>query len=156
MIVKNPLYILVVIVSALFFAPLCTVASEASEDPDAGKTPSATITVQKFKVGFIAGVSSGSGVLTYQEKEYPFTIGGIRLGATVGISTADLEGTVYDLKDPKDIEGEYRAAQAAVAFVAGEKVWRLRNDNGVLVRLQGKQKGLDLSLDLGGMTITLK
>lgn len=157
MIAKNHLYYLVLVVLALFIAPLSsTIASEAAEDPDAGKTPSATITVQKFKVGFIAGVSSGSGVLTYQEKEYPFTIGGIRLGATVGISTADLEGTVYDLKDPKDIEGEYRAAQAAVAFIAGEKVWRLRNDNRVLVRLQGKQKGLDLSLDLGGMTITLK
>ena len=157
MIVKNPLYFLVLVVSALFSAPLSTVASEAAEDPDAGKTPSATIAIQKWKVGFIAGVSTGSGVMTYQGKEYPLDIGGIRVGATVGIARADLEGEVYGLKDPKDIEGEFVAAQAAIAVIAGENVWRLKNSgNDVLLRLHGKQKGLDLSLDLGGMTIKLK
>lgn len=157
MIAKYPLYFLMLVVTALFSVPLSAVASEAAEDPDAGKTPSATIEIQSWKVGFIAGVSTGSGVMTYQGKEYPLDIGGIRVGATAGITKADLLGNVYGLKDPKDIEGEFVAAQAAIAVVAGGKVWRLKNSgNDVILRLEGKQKGLDISLDLGGMTITLK
>ena len=152
----KPLSLLVLVLSALLFAPFGAMATEGAEDPDAGKTPSATISIQKWKVGFIAGISTGSGVMTYQGKEYPLEIGGLRVGATAGVARADLEGNVYDLNEPADIEGEFGAAQAAIAFVGGEKVWRLRNAKGVILRLHGKQKGLDISLDLGGMTITLK
>ncbi len=156
MIVKNPLWLFVLVMSALFFAPLGAVASEAAEDPDAGKTPSATISIQNWKVGFIAGISTGSGIMTYQGEEYPLDIGGIRVGAIAGVAKTDLEGEIFGLMDPKDIEGNFVAAQAAIAVVVGEKVWRLENTKGVILRLHGKQEGLDVSLDVGGMTITLK
>lgn len=86
-------------------------------------------------------------------KEYPLEIRGLRVGATAGVAVADLEGVVFGLDEPSDSEGEYGATQAAIAVISGEKFWRLRNDKGVTLRLHGRQRGLDLSLDVGGMRI---
>src|SRR5688572_23208384 len=52
--------------------------------------PNATIAFDIFKAGFIVGGSGGSGVLTYQGKTYPLNIGGVSLGATIGVTKADL------------------------------------------------------------------
>ena len=119
-------------------------------------TPDAKIEISKWKVGFIVGVSGGSGTLTYKGKSYPLSIKGLRVGATAGVSAVDLAGNVYNLKDVKDIEGTYSAAQAAIAVVEGVKVWRLENDKKVTMNLKGKQTGLEVAFDIGGMQIKLK
>ena len=74
--------------------------------------PDATIAFDIFKAGFIVGGSGGSGVLTYQGKSHPLSIGGVSLGATIGVTKADLVGEVYGLKSVSDIAGTYTAAQA--------------------------------------------
>ena len=115
-----------------------------------------TIQFEIYKAGLVVGVSGGSGKLTFQGKEYPVKIGGVSLGATIGASKAELIGEVYNLKKPGDIEGTYTAGQAGIAVAGGEKVAQLKNSKGVELKVKGKQIGLEFSLDLSGMQISLK
>ena len=118
--------------------------------------PSGTIELTLYKAGFIVGGSGGSGTLKFKGKKYPLSIGGVSVGATIGASKAELIGEVYNLKQPSDIEGTYAAGQAGVAVAGGAKVAELKNSKGVVLKVKGKQVGLELALDLSGMEVSLK
>jgi len=135
---------LIVAAGALLFANLASAA------------PDGTINLTLYKAGFIVGGSGGEGTLTFKGKQYPVSIGGVSLGATIGVSKAELIGEVYNLKQPSDIEGTYSAGQASVAVAGGGKVAELKNSKGVVLKVQGKQVGLELALDLSGMQVSLK
>jgi hypothetical protein len=115
-----------------------------------------TIEFEIVKAGFIIGGSGGSGVLTYEGKTYPLKIGGVSLGATIGVSKAELAGEVLNLKSLADIEGTYSATQAGLAVAGGNKVAELKNGKGVIIKVKGKQIGLEIALDLSGLEIGLK
>jgi len=115
-----------------------------------------TINLTLYKAGFIVGGSGGDGILTFEGKKYPVSIGGVSLGATIGVSKAELIGEVKNMKQPGDIEGVYSAAQAGVAIAGGGKVAELKNSKGVVLKVKGKEVGLELALDLSGMEIKLK
>jgi len=106
------------------------------------------------KAGFIVGVGGGSGTLVFRGRSYPLRVGGISVG-TIGVASADLVGFARNLRSPTDIAGAFSAVGASVAVVGGAKVAHLRNTNGVLLDLHGAQVGLELSLNLSGMTIDL-
>lgn len=118
--------------------------------------PDATIAFDIVKAGFIVGGSGGSGTLKYKGKSYPLTIGGVSLGATIGVTKAELHGEVYGLKSVSDVAGTYTAAQAGFAMAGGNKVADLRNGKGVRMKVRGKQVGLALEADLSGLQIELK
>ena len=118
--------------------------------------PDATIAFDIFKAGFIVGGSGGSGTLTYKGQSYPLTIGGVSLGATIGVTKAELVGEVYNLKNVNDIAGTYTAAQAGFAVAGGNKVADLKNSRGVQIKVRGKQVGLALEADLSGLQLALK
>jgi hypothetical protein len=118
--------------------------------------PDGTIALTLYKAGFIVGGSGGSGTLKFKGKQYPVEIGGVSLGATIGASKAELTGEVYNLKNASDIEGAYAAVQAGAAVVGGGKVAELKNSKGVVLKVKGKEVGLELALDLSGMGVSLK
>jgi hypothetical protein len=122
----------------------------------AAAAPDGTIEITLYKAGFIVGGSGGSGTLKFKGKEYPLNIGGVSLGATIGVSKAELIGEVNNMKAPGDIEGTYAAGQAGVAVAGGAKVAELKNSKGVVLKVKGKQIGLELALDLSGLQISLK
>lgn len=117
---------------------------------------SGSVVIEIYKAGFIVGVSGGSGKLRYGGKNYALKIGGVSLGATIGASKAELIGTAENLKNSSDIAGTYTAVQAGVAVAGGAKTAQLKNSKGVILNLKGKQVGLEFSLDLSGMQISLK
>jgi hypothetical protein len=106
--------------------------------------------------GFIVGVGGGSGVLIFRGVRYPLSVGGVSLGATIGVSGTELVGEAFHLHDPRDIEGAYSAASAGLAVAGGAGVVQLSNSRGVLLRLSGRQVGFKLSLAVSGLTISLK
>jgi hypothetical protein len=122
----------------------------------AAAAPDGTIQFTLYKAGFIVGGSGGKGTLKFKGKQYPVSIGGVSLGATIGASKAELIGQVYNLKNASDIEGTYVAVQAGVAVAGGAKVFNLKNSKGVELKVKGKQVGLELALDLNGMEVSLK
>ena len=117
---------------------------------------SGKVQIQFYKAGFIVGVSGGKGTLTYGGKTYNLGIGGVSLGATIGASKAELIGEAENLSKPSDIEGTYTAVQAGLAAAGGAKTAQLKNSKGVILKLSGKQIGLEFALDLSGMQISLK
>jgi hypothetical protein len=124
--------------------------------PSYSQTPSGTIRIEIVSGGFIIGAAGGSGTLTYQGKQYPISIGGLSLGATIGAAKTELIGHVYNLANASDIAGTYTAVEAGFAIAGGKKIARLRNSKGVVLRLRGRQIGLEVTLDLSGMEIWLK
>ena len=147
--VRNPRRAFVAATAAVLFAA-STGAALAQPKPDG------TIEFEIYKAGFIIGGSGGTGKLTYKGKTYPLSIGGVSLGATIGITKAELHGEVYNLKSVNDITGTYGAAQAGFAVAGGNKVADLKNTKGVQIKVRGKQVGLALEADLSGLQIEYK
>ena len=105
--------------------------------------------------GFIFGVTGGSGTLTFRGSQFRLSVGGIRAGALIGISAADLVGTASNLHSPGDIAGIYSAIGAGLSVAGGRTAAQLSNANGVVLRLHGRQIGFSFSIDLAGMSISL-
>ena len=153
---KNGLYKLVALcvsTVALAFVAL-PVQADGHEKAEAHD---ATIEFRQWRVGFIlSGGIPSRGTLTVGDETYTVRVNGMRVGAIAGISRADISGEVYNLNNLEDIEGTYSAAGAGVAVIGGVKVWTLQNDKGVQLKLRGTQKGIEVALDVGGMTIRLE
>ena len=125
----------------------------AVASPSQAETGTVRITVTK--AGFIIGAGGGSGVLHFRGHSYPLSIGGVSVGM-IGVASADLVGRAYHLRRATDIAGTYTAVSAGVAIAGGGKVARLQNSNGVVLELQGRQIGAELSLSLSGMTVSMR
>ena len=107
------------------------------------------------KAGFIVGAGGGSGTLNFKGKNYRLSIGGINVG-TIGASAVDLVGTAENLRTAADIVGTYSQGSAAIAVVGGGRVATLQNANGVVIKVRGPAIGLEASLSLSGMTISMQ
>ena len=108
------------------------------------------------KGGFIVGVGSGRGVLIFKGHRYPFRVGGMSVGFTIGASTTQLQGHALNLNSPADIQGSYSVLGAGGALAGGAGGTQLQNAKGVILQLQGVKVGVELSAAVGGVTITLE
>jgi hypothetical protein len=115
----------------------------------------ATIHFSGGAAGFIVGVHSGSGTLTYQGKTYPLKVSGLGVG-TIGVSSFTADGTVTGLTRPQDIEGTYGAVTASATAGVGAGGIDMKNDKGVEIQAHTSSVGLKLTLAPGGVTIKLK
>jgi hypothetical protein len=123
--------------------------------PTLSHAQTGSVRINITRVGFIVGVGGGNGTLSYRGKSYPLRIGGVSVG-TFGATRADLVGRAYNLRTPADIAGTYTAVSAGVAVAGGARTARLRNSNGVVLELRGRQVGLEFSIDLSGMNIAMR
>src|SRR5579871_6121012 len=120
-----------------------------------GLKPSGAVVLNQIT---LAGTSLGTGTLSFRGQSYPFTILGTQIGpgAIAGLSA---NGTVYNLTDVSQFSGSYvqgtgRLALAlSVTPIAGE-IW-LKNNHGVILRLQADQTGLSLTRGRAELLITL-
>ena len=114
-----------------------------------------TVRFHIVKAGFIVGIGGGSGTLNFRGRNYRLGIGGINVG-TIGASAVDLVGTATNLRTAADIVGTYTQGSAGLAIVGGGRVATLRNANGVVIRVRGPAIGLEASLSLSGLTISMQ
>ena len=119
------------------------------------KKPSGRVAINETQFGLILGGSVGGGTLTFKGKEHPFKIGGLSLGANVGVSRMRAVGEVYDLKDISKFPGTYTKLDAAVALGGGVGGLRMRNENGVIMRLDSRTQGLQFNIGMSGVTVTM-
>jgi hypothetical protein len=115
-----------------------------------------TIVIRIFKAGFVVGGSAGEGVLNFQGRSYPLSIGGLSYGFTFGASETRLHGTVSHIFRPSDVNGVYGQAGGGAAVIHGAQAVVLANQNGAVLTLAGEQTGLIVSLDLSGLALSLK
>jgi hypothetical protein len=138
------------IITAAFTALMILAGASSPSQAASGR-----VRLHIVKAGFIIGVGGGNGWLYFQGRTYRLNLGGIGVG-TLGIAAVDLVGTASNLNSPYDIAGTYSVAGAGAAVVAGAAAATLQNERGVLLQVHGVQAGLQVSLGLGGMTISLQ
>jgi hypothetical protein len=134
---------------------LCAMSTLGAVSPSHAQT-TGNVRIEIVSAGFILGLESGRGTLTYRGKQYPLRIGGVSAGATIGVSKTELIGTASGLRSVSDIEGTYTAGSASLAIAGGRRTARLQNSKGVVMNLRGRQIGFEFSLDLSGMQVSLR
>lgn len=141
-----------------FIGSLAAVASLALAGGAVAETPKkpvAQVSIDETQFGFIIGGSTGGGVLTYEGKKYPFKMGGLSLGANIGVSKFSATGEVYDMKDVSQFAGTYVRLTGSVALGGGVGDMTLKNENGVIMSLKGTTQGIQLNAGASGVTVTL-
>jgi hypothetical protein len=114
------------------------------------------VRVNFAKAGLVVGAGSGSGVLSYRGRNYPFRVSGLSLGVTAGASVSRLEGSASGIVDVSDFAGTYSAVGAGGALVGGAGGVNLRNEKGVVLILKGPKAGMEFAANLSGIRISLK
>jgi hypothetical protein len=122
----------------------------------AARADSGSISFSVVKAGFVIGGSGGSGTLTFHDKRYPVSIGGISYGFTFGASETRFHGTVSNIRRPSDVAGVYAAGNAGAAIGRGGQAIVLTNQKGAVLALTGRSVGAIVSADLNGLVITVK
>jgi hypothetical protein len=117
--------------AVIFVAVTMLAATAAQSDARTG-----AVRLRIVKAGFIVGIGGGNGVLRYQGRTCPLTIGGVGIGS-LGVAAVNLVGTATNLQSPTDIAGTYGAAGAGATFVGGAQVATLQNEKGVVLRVRG-------------------
>jgi hypothetical protein len=107
------------------------------------------------KAGFVAGVGAGRGVLTFRGHNYGFKVSGASMGATIGASITKFVGRALNMRGSHDIAGTYAAIGAGATLAGGIGGVQLENGSGVILQLHGVKVGMELSLNLAGVTITM-
>ena len=115
-----------------------------------------TVRVVFTKGGFIIGAGGGNGVLLFRGHRYPFRVGGMSIGFTVGASTSNFQGQALNLHTAADIQGNYAVIGAGGAVAAGAGGVTLQNEKGVILQLAGGRVGVEVSAAVGGVSITLQ
>jgi hypothetical protein len=128
-------------------------ASIGAATPSLAITGSVRVTVAK--AGFIVGGGGGRGVLTFRHRNYPFTVQGLSLGFTAGASVNRLVGRAQYINELRDFTGTYSVVGAGAALFGGVGGVQLKNDNGVIITLQGPKAGLEVSANAAKVVITL-
>ncbi|HEY2135807.1 MAG TPA: hypothetical protein VGH49_07950 [Xanthobacteraceae bacterium] len=124
--------------------------------PSAARADSGTISFSVLKAGWVIGGSAGSGTLFFHGRRYPVSIGGLSAGFVFGASQTSFHGTVRNIQSPYDVTGVYGAAGGGAAIIAGAQVIVLRNEKGAELALSGRQIGLQVNLDLSGLSISVR
>jgi len=123
----------------------------------AAQVPDGTIKVTSRMVAQGVGLSWGEGVLTYKDRDYPFTFQATGLFRDVDtkIAAAELSGQVFDLKKPEDFAGNYQKVETPSQSDSGSRA-TMKNQNGGVVNLASTINGRKFNLAREGMDIELK
>ena len=143
---KQRLMGIAIIGAMLLVAPLGRAAEQK---------PDATVKMTGKSLAAGVGYSWGSGVLTYQGKDYPFSITGLSAG-DIGVSSAELSGSVYNLKNLADFDGNYTGVSAGATVAGGGGGTTMKNQNGVVMNVVSTTRGLTFKLGVDGMKVQLK
>ncbi|HJU12673.1 MAG TPA: hypothetical protein VJ728_17440 [Candidatus Binataceae bacterium] len=140
------------IIIALVFCVSYSLVEVHSAAPQ--NVPTATIELSGGSVAAGVGYTWGSGTLIFDGKKYPLKIDGISI-VHVGASQYTASGTVYNLKNLRDINGVYTAVSAGAAIAGGASATAMKNSHGVLIQMVSTHAGLNFSLGPKGVRITL-
>ena len=122
----------------------------------AARADSGGISFRVLKGGWVIGASGGSGTLVFHGQRFPISIGGLSYGFVFGASETFFHGTVSNIRSPYDVSGIYGAAGAGAAIGAGAQAIVLTNEKGAVLTLTGQQVGLQINVDLSGLSISVR
>lgn len=127
---------------------------EAVQEIDSEElVPAGEIELKQYTVAWVGSGTMGGGTLIMDGKEYPFRLAGLGIGG-YGASSIDASGVVYNLPSMEAFAGTY--GNARTGMTGGDsgkgKLW-LKNDDGVVIKLESKMRGLALGTGVDGILI---
>ena len=78
---------------------------------------------------------------------------GLSVGANFGVSKLSAAGEVYDLQDISKFPGTYVKLDGNITLGGGVGGMVLKNENGVIMRLNTTQQGIQLNLSANGVSV---
>ncbi len=152
------MYKLILGLVATVFVSTVALAADSSAPPVAeGTIPSGYLWFSGGSVAVGIGYTWGHGTLYYSkdQKQYHFKLSGISV-VDVGAAGIDAQGEVYNLSNPADLSGNYSAVTAGMTVIVGGSVAYLKNEKGVVIKVNSQSGGLKFNLSANGMKITLQ
>ena len=131
-------------------APVASLADDAQP-----AAPDAMLSLSGGAVAAGVGFVWGSGQLDYRGAPHAVKISGLSV-ADVGAAKIDASGSVYHLKSLDDFNGTYTAFAAGATVAGGGGVAYLKNQNGVVIKLNSTSTGLRLNLSASGVTLRVE
>ncbi|MBO9557345.1 MAG: hypothetical protein J7515_02015 [Caulobacter sp.] len=149
-------------VAAPFLVALALAATSApvvagGAPPKPGSTSqeaTGTIELHGGGVALGVGVSWGKGTVTYRGQKYALKVNGLS-AVDIGASGFSASGTVSNLKQLSDIEGTYQAAALGAVAAGGGSISTMKNDKGVVIKVNATSRGLRLTAAPSGVKIQL-
>ena len=149
--------------SAALLAGCATHGGNTSQQQSAAQQTSATVpaetsgTVQVTftHIAFIGG-TRGNGILNFQGKEYAFEVTGLGVSGTA-VARVNAAGAVYGLNTLADFAGAYVQEQSdfALGNTGRGGLW-LRNEHGVIMRLDAPMRGATLTLGADAVRVSMR
>jgi hypothetical protein len=136
--------------AAVLVAGALPAASRA--DDAASPAPDGSLTLSGGAVAAGVGFVWGSGNLTYQGAPHAVKVSGLSV-VDVGAAKIDASGSVYHLKSLKDFNGTYTTFSAGATIAGGGGAAYLKNQNGVVIKLNSTSTGLRFNLSASGVTL---
>src|SRR5262245_48481976 len=148
--IRRPSFVVLALAVALLSGACAAGAGEDKSAP----IPDATLRVSAKQLAAGAGFSWGRGVLTFDGKDYPVKVDGLTVG-TVGVTSIDAQGQVFDLHKLEDFPGTYFAAAAGSTIGGGAGKLVMKNQSGVVLHVQATTIGVGLTIGVSGVKLTL-
>jgi hypothetical protein len=151
-----------VLAAGLLSAGLCHAQSQtpAQVQPAVGASaqqnaPDATLVFSGGDIAAGIGFSWADGTLTYQGRPYSFHANGLSI-ADVGAMSVSASGEVYNLRNIADFNGTYAAVSAGATIGGGGGIAYLRNQNGVVIKINSTSQGLNFHLATDGLRMRIE
>jgi len=114
-----------------------------------------TVSLETKSIAFGLGFSWGIGKLRYNGQDFFFSADGVTF-MDFGISKGSAAGEVYNLSDLAKFDGTYFAMEASFAMGGGLGAMTLRNQEGVVLKLNSVTEGARLQLGSSGLKIKMR
>ena len=130
--------------------PRPAVAADATPAPADGR-----VELNADAVAAGVGFEWGSGHLEYAGAKHRFKMTGLSV-VDVGAAKISANGTVHHLKRLQDFNGTYTSFIAGATVAGGGGVAYLKNQNGVVIKLNSTSQGLRLKFSADGVKLKLE
>jgi len=144
--------------SSLFAAAILTAAAGpqiAAAQSAPAAAPDGTLSLSGGAVAAGIGFVWGSGSLNFGGAPHKVKVSGLSI-VDVGAAKINARGSVYNLKKISDFDGTYTTFAAGATIAGGGGVAYLRNQNGVVIRLDSTTEGLRFNLSASGVTLKVQ
>lgn len=141
--------------AAVLAAGSLAVPAASRADEAVAQVPDAAITLSGGAVAAGIGFVWGSGQLDYDGAPHAVKVSGLSV-IDVGAAKYSATGSVYNLKALKDFNGTYTAFAAGATIAGGGGVAYLKNQNGVVIKLNSTSAGLRFNLSADGVTLKVE
>lgn len=107
-------------------------------------TPSGTFTLEIEALTMLSGETGlpvSKGVVTFQGKDYPFTVQALTMGNHFGASVLKASGVLYGMKDISQFESPFHVIGGGIGANQGDQIVTFKNDKGVVSIVHGTLTG---------------